>query len=185
MRKDGLNYEVLHRFAGYPSDGAWPNGGLVLDGAGEPLRHHRTRGCVQRGHPVTFSRVNGDGYRILHEFQTGNPDEREPGTGMILDTNGNLYGTVVSGGAQFGRIFTIRTDGAGYRVLRENSVHESTSSLSVVDDGVLDRTARLGGTNSQGAVFSLNTDGKPAFAFFILLGRPRKMAQFSILGRSR
>ena len=35
--------------------------------------------------------------KVLHTF-TGSPDRRSPAAGLVLDANGNLYGTTTEGG---------------------------------------------------------------------------------------
>jgi hypothetical protein len=104
-RKGGRWTEkVLHGFAG-GTDGANPNGGLVLDskgavygttyGGGNKSGECGTGGCgtafelkppAQKGGAWTEKQ--------LHAFAGGN-DGAVPVAGMILDSNGNLYGITV------------------------------------------------------------------------------------------
>jgi hypothetical protein len=50
--------------------------------------------------------VNGWSYVPLHDF-TGHSDGEFPVSGLVMDNNGNLYGTASQGGNGYGVIFEI------------------------------------------------------------------------------
>ena len=92
---------VLHDF-GNGADGSGPMGDLVFDASGNLY------GVTRSGGPI---RPNGNGTvyelsptpsgwqeTVLHSF-AGGADGANPATGMVLDKNGNLYGTTEYGGA--------------------------------------------------------------------------------------
>jgi hypothetical protein len=116
-QKDGKWTEkVLHSFAG-GSDGANPNGGLVLDSKGAVYGTTSWGGgttCEGPGCGTAFELappiVVGGAWteRILHRF-TGGSDGSGPNGGLIFGTKGSLYGTGGGGGSGngFGVVFQL------------------------------------------------------------------------------
>jgi uncharacterized repeat protein (TIGR03803 family) len=102
---------VLHSFAGYPTDGAFPYAVLVRDAAGN-LYGTTSRGgsgsCLGgNGCGVVFKLDTTGKETVLHRF-TGGADGGIPYVGLVRDTAGNLYGTTYSGGSD-----DCGTDGCG------------------------------------------------------------------------
>ncbi len=104
------------------------------------------------------------GYQVLHSFggQTAN-DGSEPQCTLVSDGT-RLYGTTSYGGYfDYGTVFSILPDGSDYAVLYhfggETDPVAVPSGALVSDGSVLYGTARYGGYNGQGVVFSLETDG--------------------------
>ena len=102
INTDGSGYTVLHNFAGPPSDGAVPYGGLVSTGT--TLYGITTQGGSHGYSPLTHDygdgtifkiNTDGSGYSLLKEF-TGE-DGLSPYAGLLLDGT-TLYGTTSSGG---------------------------------------------------------------------------------------
>ena len=90
------NEQVLYRFAG-GDDGAYPQGGVVFDTAGNLY------GTTAAGQPAgqVFELIpdsKGWTKQVLHYFQ-GGTDGANPAAGVVLDTTGNLYGTTANGGS--------------------------------------------------------------------------------------
>jgi uncharacterized repeat protein (TIGR03803 family) len=104
---------VLYSFLG-GSDGANPQGALVLDATGNlygtTIQGGGT-GCSSYGCGTVF-RINPDGSEtVLHRF-TGPPDGANPESGVIRDAQGNLYGTTYFGGAHnLGTVFEVSSTG--------------------------------------------------------------------------
>jgi uncharacterized repeat protein (TIGR03803 family) len=96
------SFKVLHTFNG-PSDGQFPQGNLIFDNAGNLY------GTTARGGLYDFGTVfelspygNGNWTEtILYNFQ-GSADGGCPITGLVMDAQGNLYGTTQIGGVQNG-----------------------------------------------------------------------------------
>jgi uncharacterized repeat protein (TIGR03803 family) len=97
---------LLHTFHG--KDGALPLGGLIQDAAGN-LYGTTTAGgasstCNDRAQPgcgtvFELSLVNGKWTeKVLHSFNQDGKDGSFPAASLILDRDGNLYGTTVEGG---------------------------------------------------------------------------------------
>jgi hypothetical protein len=109
--------QVLHSFAG-GTDGANPNGGLVshnsivygttLSGGNQGCTTGGTAGCgtVFQLNPV--GRQHKWAERKLHVFAGGSQDTNNPNFGVVLDRNGNLFGTTTGGyGGDSGAIFEL------------------------------------------------------------------------------
>jgi uncharacterized repeat protein (TIGR03803 family) len=164
IRADGSGFAVLHSFAGYPSDGANPYAGLVADGLGNLYGTTYGDGAGDRG-TVFKIRTDGSGYAVLHSFAGGAGDGEEPYGGLLVDADGDLFGTTVYGGASnHGTIFTMETDGSGFAVLHSflGGPTEGGGPLAglVADDvGNLYGTTPGGGAAYWGTVFTMKTDG--------------------------
>jgi uncharacterized repeat protein (TIGR03803 family) len=85
---------ILYAFAG-GSDGAGPYAGLIEDGAGNLIG--TTFGGGRTGWGTVFELAPDGTETILHTF-TGGKDGGHPGSALIADPNGNLYGTAEQGG---------------------------------------------------------------------------------------
>ena len=99
----GWTESVLHSFTG-GSDGEQPNGGVILDEAGNlygTTWEGGGSGCWGPGCGTVFQLTpSGSGWKenILYSFQYGT-DGGYPIGGLIFDPSGNLYGTTTSGGS--------------------------------------------------------------------------------------
>lgn len=104
---------VLLSFPSNESEGAYPDGALVLDGSGNLYGTTSAGGQYASGTVYELSPGSGGVWSetILHSFGPtglGEPDGAEPSTGLVLDSSGNLYGTTPSGGqAIAGTVFEI------------------------------------------------------------------------------
>lgn len=86
---------VLHNFAGYPTDGAYPWGDLIRDAQGNLYGTANTGGTFGPG--VVFKLDKQGKESVLHAFQ-GAPDGAFPYGGLLRDATGNLYGVTFNGG---------------------------------------------------------------------------------------
>jgi len=171
---DGKWHEkVLHEFAG--SDGDFPRGTLVADKAGNlygTTVYGASNGCSNMGCGVVFELVRGKGaswtYKMLYNFSSGGG--LWPYAGLILDSQGQLYGTT-SGGGNFtvctsgcGVVFKLAPDGKGNwteSVLyafgsRANDAAVPMAPLVFDSIGNLYGTTEWGGDDASGAVFELS-----------------------------
>ena len=94
------NETVLYDFTG-GTDGASPVGPLARDGAGNLYGTASNGGdlsCGFSGCGVVFQLAPNGKLTVLHTFTDS--DGAFPGSGLILDKSGHLYGTTQAGGAQ-------------------------------------------------------------------------------------
>lgn len=101
------NRTVLHTFTG-GSDGAYPYGTLAIDASGALYGGTNYGGSFGYGNIYKLVATNGKwSESILHAFTNGS-DGAHSITGVILDPQGNVYGTAIQGGAYgFGVVFEI------------------------------------------------------------------------------
>lgn len=175
---------VLHNFAG-GSDGDLPENGVIRDTSGSLYGTTKFGGdtsCEQNSGQVACGTVykltpsgSGGTYTesILHRFHGGN-DGINPDGGLLLASDGKLYGTTAFGGGGScnsgggcGTIFRLSTSGDGYTVLyaftgKQDGSLPSGVLLEDADDNFYGTTV-LGGsvcdsTNLRcGTVFELSS----------------------------
>lgn len=121
---------ILHRFQGFPSDGALPSGNLVLDAAGNI--YGATNEGGSHGQGTVFELVHSNGSwseSILYNF-LGGADGAFPLGGVTLGADGNLYGTTSSGGAS--------ASGAVFQLVSASGWHDNTLySFTCGSDGCM------------------------------------------------
>jgi uncharacterized repeat protein (TIGR03803 family) len=96
---------VLHSFTGV-LDGANPYAGLVMDNLGNLYGTTEIGGAFSSG---TLFKIDTNGNEtVLHSFAGGLTDGADPKARLILDPNGNLYGTTYLGGSGgYGTVFKL------------------------------------------------------------------------------
>ena len=170
--------ESIYRFCSQQgcTDGAVPSAGLVFD-------HQRnlygtTYGGGAYGLGTVF-RINPEGKEtVLYSFcaQHGCPDGAQPLGGVVLDGNGNLYGTTNGGGtSQNGTVFKLTPDGQETVLhsfcgqLCGNDGIEPKAGLVFDQAGNLYGTTVLGGSGSGllggGTVFKLTPEGNESVLY--------------------
>jgi uncharacterized repeat protein (TIGR03803 family) len=179
LTTNGATFTVLHDFtlldsqAGTNTDGASPQGGVIL--SGDKLYGVASAGGAG-GCGVIFSiGTNGANFAALHSFSpldplTGtNTDGAFPLGGLVL-SNATLYGTTISGGSGgSGTIFSLQTNGGGFAVWHDfaavdpvtktNADGASPCAALLLSSNALYGTASAGGAGAAGTVFSLNLVG--------------------------
>jgi uncharacterized repeat protein (TIGR03803 family) len=170
---------ILHAFTG-GSDGAYPNGALIADTAGNlyGTTENGGAGCDLAIGCGTVFRLAPDGTEtVLHAFVGGggkhnHRDGGWPEAGLIADATGNLYGTTYYGGRNgclgnygCGTVFMIAPDGTE-TILHTFRGHDGAwpqASLVMDNVGNLYGTtfggARRNGCHGCGAIFKLAPDG--------------------------
>jgi len=133
--KGEWNESVLHSFAGYSTDGAYPAAGLAFDGKGNLYGTASTGGngvnCLHGKKPegcgtvFELSPASGSSWNetLLYSFTNANGDGAFPYATLIFDGAGNLYGTTSQGGvtgkcqegknATCGTVFELSPSGTG------------------------------------------------------------------------
>jgi uncharacterized repeat protein (TIGR03803 family) len=101
----GWKETVLHRFQN-GSDGAAPNGSLILDSSGNVYGTTLEGGMAESDNCGTvYSLIParaGWTEKIIYTFCSQGGDGYFPASGLIADQTGNLYGTTSSGGNDLG-----------------------------------------------------------------------------------
>lgn len=165
VRPEGTG-TVLHHFkAG--QDGWGPNGGLVLDSAGN-LYGTTVYGGTHSGGTV-FQITPNRTERVLHSFAFDHKDGLAPAAGLVHDGAGNLYGTtryggpnLCGGGNSCGTVFEITSAGEEkvlYAFTGEPDGSNPAASLVLDSKGNLYGTTETGGDFGCGTVFELNAAG--------------------------
>jgi uncharacterized repeat protein (TIGR03803 family) len=88
---------VLHTFMG-GKDGSGPQGGLLMDNAGNLFGSAIKGGDSDKG--TMFEITKSGKFKRLYSF-TGGADGNSPNGGLVQDPEGNIYGTTQSGPCQF------------------------------------------------------------------------------------
>jgi len=156
----GRKETLLHRFKGSP-DGAYPYAALSMDANGNLYGTTADGGNGENS--GTVFEVNRYGSeRVLYTFQLplGHPGFR-PQSSVILDNQGNLYGTALEGGLfNAGILFEISRNG-GVHVLHNFCSLQNCADGSYPNDLVMDAKGYIygttfgGGANSAGTVFMI------------------------------
>jgi uncharacterized repeat protein (TIGR03803 family) len=146
---------VLYSFTD-GADGGFPSAGVVGDSAGNLYGTADGGGPAASG--VVYKLDAAGQETVLYSF-TGGVDGGYPGTGVVLDSAGNLYGTTYLGGAaDYGVVYKLDTGG------QETVLHSFTGEADgsypeagvIVDSaGNLYGTTGIGGKRSSGVVFGL------------------------------
>lgn len=174
--------QVLHDFANpgdllHPQDGTAPTGPLTFDASGN--LYGTTLGGGIYNNPDTGG---GIAYRlspgkngawretVLHDFGS-TADGGGPMSGVIMDANGNLYGTTSLGGSYSGNcagigcgsVFELSPDGKGgwteailYAFTGGTDGNTPYSGLVADASGNLYGTTMFGGVSASGNVFELS-----------------------------
>jgi uncharacterized repeat protein (TIGR03803 family) len=169
LRTNGANFRVVYSLGG--SNGSSPRAGLLL---ADGKLYGTTFGNSSDGQNGTVFSVttNGGGFSVLHTMTTdsgGFPGTNMDGSrlyGAVVSSGDTLYGTAASGGVHgFGTVFSVRTNGANFRVLHAFAAANgfsggaSPASGLVLSEGTLYGAATWGGTFGAGTIFSVRTNG--------------------------
>jgi uncharacterized repeat protein (TIGR03803 family) len=166
LQTDGDDFAVLHSFAGGTvGDGSFPRAGLVLDGDGNLYGTTYTGGATNNRGTVFTLTTEGTDFSVLHSFSPSTSDGSSPWAALLLDGDGNLYGTTSRGGASnWGTVFTLKTNGDGFGLLHSFTTSACEGAFPYAPL-LLDGSGNLYGTtyegcgSSAGTVFTLKTTG--------------------------
>lgn len=156
----GQQFKVLYSFAGYPTDGASPNGELVFDAHGNLYGTTIIGGATASGTCYGGSAGCGTVFRLSPsggggwtetELYSFCPDEAEgvcpdgnfPSAGLVIDHSGNLYGTTWEGGAfcgdgpaGCGTVFELSPPSRPGETWAHSVLHDFCNTLRTCNDGV-------------------------------------------------
>lgn len=179
------NETVLHSFAGNLDDGGTPVANLIMDASGN-LYGTTYQGATPSGGGTVFRLDPAGNETILHSFSMGS-DGGNPDSGLIMDAQGNLYGTTFSGGAY----------GAGTAFKVDPSRNETVlHSFTGGSDGympyaglIMDARGNLYGTTfssdapaqGNGVVFKLDPAGSETVLYTFTGGRDGEWPQAALI----
>jgi uncharacterized repeat protein (TIGR03803 family) len=160
IRLASASNTILHTFAGEPTDGRSPSGGMTLS---NNVFYGTTRYGGAHNNGIIF-RMNpdGSGYSILHHFAGGMNDGSDP-TGTLVVAGSTIYGTTMNGGSNnAGTVFSIDTSGSNLALLHTFPTGMDDGTLPpgplVLVDSTLYGVTEQGGTDNLGTIFKINTD---------------------------
>jgi uncharacterized repeat protein (TIGR03803 family) len=149
------NESVLYRFTGSGGDGASPQAGVVLDAEGNLYGSTYYGGDLVCGASAgcgTIFKLDTTGHEtVLYSFHGGTGDGANPSGDLVLDAQGNIYGTTHAGaGYNVGTIFKLTKSGAESLLYQficcDNG--EGPKGLIMDSDGDLYGTTAFGGGGS-------------------------------------
>ncbi|HSC18180.1 MAG TPA: choice-of-anchor tandem repeat GloVer-containing protein [Rhizomicrobium sp.] len=151
---------ILYNFAG-GNDGAQPAGRVAFDKKGRLYGTTALGGAFGNG---TVFAISPKGVEtVLHAFGADG-DGSTPAANVVLDRDGNLYGTTVSGGTNFsGTVFKLAADGTEsvlHSFGSQNDGFTAYSDLLIDRKGNLYGTTENGGSSGLGTVFRLTPSGQ-------------------------
>jgi uncharacterized repeat protein (TIGR03803 family) len=157
INTDGTGFTRLADFDGL-THGSHPRGSLTISGN---ILYGMTSAGGTKGTGVIF-KINADGTNFTKLTDFDRDKGRIP-YGSLTLSGSVLYGMTSNGGTNdFGTIFKINTDGTNFTKLADfdGADHGSYPYGSLTLSGnVLYGTTSNGGTNHQGVIFKINTDG--------------------------
>jgi hypothetical protein len=158
-------YHVMHRFANFPTDGQYPDGGLAVDASGATYGVTGYGGVHGQGTVFKMTPSTGGHWKqsVLYDFPNC-ADGCFPGRTLVFDKLGSLYG-VASGGLQdcgntCGVVFKLAPQKNGkwnYSVMHKFTGKDGNSPWGVIvdDKGNIFGTTSAGGTYNSGVAFEI------------------------------
>ncbi len=152
--------QPIYAFAGSP-DGSHPYNGVILDNSGNLFGTTTAGGSSGNGTVFELS-PNGNSWTetVLYNF-TGGSDGGFPVSGLIQDSQGNLYGATASGGSGGGgTVFQLSPNGNSWTFNLLHSLSGAAQcgpwgSLNLDSQGNLWGTTLCDGANAYGNLFEL------------------------------
>lgn len=186
LGSNGLwNETILHSFSG--PDGYAPEAELIMDKAGNLYGTTMTGGTNSDGVVFRVTPVSGGGWSetVLYNF-TGGEDQGFPEAPVLMDTNGNLYGTTAGSGIcnvglGCGTVYelTPHSDGTWtettLHILGEDGNADGqvpAGGLTSDGKGHLYGTTNKGGTDFAGTVYRLTREAGGTWSYSVFYGFP-------------
>jgi len=156
-------YHVMHRFS-YHKDGGDPYGSLTVDAAGNAYGTTTHAGPYGDGNVFKLTPTKDGRWKltVLYGFRNYKKDGLAPGSDLVLDKAGNLYGIAgsINCNGTCGLIFKLSPQTNGkwkYSVLHRFNLSDGDfpNGLTADSQGHLYGTTRLGGKYGYGVVFEI------------------------------
>lgn len=142
-------------------NGGIPTAGMVQDNDG--VFYGVTDGGGTNGSGTVFKLGTDGAVTSLYSF-SGGPDGANPFGGLVLASDGNLYGTTMNGGAYgFGTVFLISPGGTLVSLAQLDGFQGANPAGNLVqaNDNSFYGTTVNGGLGNEGAIFRLTINGPP------------------------
>jgi len=151
------------------TDGSEPQAGLVLAANGDLYGTTWSGGAIGGG--SVFKISNSGKYTTVYSFCSKRSppnvcmDGVNPLGGLVIAASGELYGTTSDGGAGYGTIFKLTTDGALTTLysfcsqVNCNDGYYPRGALVQATNGDFYGTTSFGGANGRGTVFKITPSG--------------------------
>ncbi len=159
---NGNNFSVIHHFDG-ANDGGGPYSRLQVSGT---TLYGVARDDGANGLGTVFSLdTSGGNYTVIYVFGSGVTDGSHPYAGLLLASDGRLYGTTEQGhnGSGLGTVFGVDTDGGNFSTLHTftggTDGQDPQGALIEANDTFLYGTTQFGGTGSGGTAFRVRKNG--------------------------
>lgn len=157
--------KVLYSFTG-GSDGSHPVGGLAMDAGGNLFG--TTLGGGANGLGTVFKLTPHGKEKVLYSFAPDG-DAYSPDSPLIIDANGNLYGTTSLGGvADNGTVYKVTPKGEETVLssfMGGSDGYNPAGGLIMDTGGNLYGTTQFGGPSENGAVFKLTPGGQKTIIY--------------------
>jgi uncharacterized repeat protein (TIGR03803 family) len=169
VAKANDGYPVIYNFSKQGLDGTTPHGDLTVDPNGNLYGTALSGGTSNQGTvykvvPAADGISPATSYTTLYSF-TGGADGSFPAAGVILDGQGNIYGTASQDGAALGgTVFKLTPPAGGQTAWTETTLwsfgagtdgRTPDSDLVFGPHGALFGTTNTGGSSGLGTVFEL------------------------------
>ena len=162
------NYVTLHNFAGGATDGAFPNGGLVVD-KGNVIGTTIAGGNGPCGGGCgTVFRLSRTGvFSLLHTF-LNDANGGLPSGSVVADAEGNIYGETQVGGDTSGKCFSVGGCGTVFRIDAKTGKFSTIHQFHWTDGTlpfaglVFDSTGNLYGITEKGGANLCKSGINPA-----------------------
>lgn len=171
---DGTNYNNLHQFND-TTDGANPAGSLtyhngLLYGMTANGGNDTILGVAVNGGTIFTIDPTGNNFHVIMTFQgrLGNSNYGSNPAGSLLIEGNIMYGTTQNGGKNdslhyggYGDIFSVHTDGTGYRSLHIFNTSDGMEPMGDVTkiNGILYAGTPQGGPANTGNIVCVDTSG--------------------------
>ncbi len=157
-------YTTLHNFTGRGADGMYPEAGLLQGSDGNFYGTTANGGGSSSGYGTVFRITPAGDHTTLHSFTGIGLDGQGPYAGLIQGSDGNFYGTTVSGGVESaGTIFQITPAGLYHPLYSFTGTGGAAPYAGLIQgsDGNLYGTTEYGGSGNSntGTVFQVTLAG--------------------------
>jgi uncharacterized repeat protein (TIGR03803 family) len=169
INTDGSGYQILYSFGGGTDNQCHPYAAPVVAGSTLYGTTAEKTGASTLGEIFALS-TGGGVPQVLHEFG-GKPNDGEQPYGSLTLVGSRLYGMtafggsggISGGGAGYGVIYAVNTDGSDYQVLHHfqglpNDGSVPYGALTLVGSKLYGMTSQ-GGAYGLGVIFSINLSG--------------------------